>query len=1492
MGLIFYFLRALSLVSFVVYATTACKPTDNRITASPNKTAEQSGNTIDPPGPLANDADDKQLRKQFLSLVERYKSLRQNEFSLTASKTKLSADRRPKTLNIKMRAPTSMIAKTAGKQGATDQGAALRAAGGKIRKEFRSANVVSVVFPDADDDRYMAAVIEFLSKDHRTEKVEPDFIVNAIATPNDPRFSDLWGLKNNNNLDINVLPVWDTTTGTRNVVVGIIDTGIDCNHPDLATNCWVNPGEDGPDTTGKNKRANGIDDDGNGYIDDWQGWNFITENNNAMDDNKHGTHVAGTIGAIGNNNLGVVGVNWQVSLVPLKFLSASGSGSVSDAIEAIDYATKMKFFLTNNSWGGGAYSDLLSQAIERASAAGILFVAAAGNSADNNDQNPTYPASYDANNIISVAAINSSGRLTSFSCYGKKTVDVAAPGDGILSTVPGGGYASLRGTSMASPHVAGALALLKAQFPTETAMTLRNRLFQSVSLLPETGDQSKVATGGIINITSAMNVVPDVTPPTAPTSLTVIDRDFVASNAAQRNYSGILKANVSFQGSVDDVKPNKVYRYQLRLSQFPITDDDAWVKATPATIESIDTSSQDNLVKIILTNVPLSFNGFIAARGYDSSDNPSSLSESVKFKSITFTARETYDGSTPVSWPNAWVIEDDPTRGKVYSDGVGSYPPNTTKRMTLREFRIPQGFSRLALRYWTRYSIDSFGAYWGSPEDFGRVYVQGEFGFNTKIDEVTGSSGWTQRTIDLTALAWDAKSRGRDTLVVFFELSSGSFSQDSGWLVDDIEFSANDVMVRAQGIPDEVSTSQNLSVQFLAVDGSFYTAKYLPERFGSCTSGIFEPADATIPFATPFSINHEPKQYGRKSLCVKAKVKGITNPVFLNYQWNYESVSSFVDASGFPTGRNNIRSFQLKVEPSAGSSATEYRYGIANNYEGIPLSEICTKASSPIRYSDWLPISQPQSVTLSDSFSGNDVIGVLCVSGRSAEGVHQLTPRYYSWTGDYQGPEVKLNANISWTNKLSSFTASLTGPETLSSCKMKIIPGSITTCPPVSDGYENCSNQPSQHTVNINQDGYHSLCAYGFDKVGNPSPNAARIYWTRDTTPPTAILSGSPPINSTMPTAKIWVSGSGMFFYRFATATRAADCKSWSGLLLAHNPITLNLVPGGDGPRVLCVKGYDSVDNEQLTPTVMSWTQDSVALPIAFTGLPAEFSNAKALNVKISAGENGSYSYVVVPGTNCSAGNLSWSSARQLAQSITDALPAADGTYTLCAMFTDTAGNKLVSPASYTWTKLTAPPTAQVTSGIPLAPSSATTINLQIGGAYVGAYQFALLKSWNSACTTGVTYSAWASSSSPLSAVINSPSNNFMTLCVIGRDMAGNVQTTPTIIRWLRLGNAPVNSMSAVFATIQTGNRRAGSLAMTYTRLNNTSAAESATGIMCRLNTSNGALTNCISRSVTFNTGSTTSTATFSNMSKGAWVNVLLPSQPERGRAQPLVFNY
>jgi subtilisin family serine protease len=338
--------------------------------------------------------------------------------------------------------------------------------------------------------------------------VEPDFAIAPSALPNDPSFSRLWGLHNVGqsggvaDADIDAPEAWNTTTGSRNVVVAVIDTGIDYGHPDLAANVWTNPGEVAGD---------GIDNDRNGYVDDVRGWDFANNDADPMDDNGHGTHVSGTIGAVGDNGVGVAGVNWQVSIMGLKFLSGSGSGSTSGAIAAINYATRMRrdfginVVATNNSWGGGGFSTGLRDAIEVGGQAGILFVAAAGNDGRNNDATPSYPASYTSQSIISVAATDRSNALATFSNYGVTGVDLAAPGVGIYSTTPGNNYASYSGTSMATPQVTGAVALMAAANPQATAAQIRTAILATAA--PTASLAGKVATGGLLNVQAAVNAI-------------------------------------------------------------------------------------------------------------------------------------------------------------------------------------------------------------------------------------------------------------------------------------------------------------------------------------------------------------------------------------------------------------------------------------------------------------------------------------------------------------------------------------------------------------------------------------------------------------------------------------------------------------------------------------------------------------------------------------------------------------------------------------------------------------------------------------------------------------------------------------------------------------------------------------------------------------------------------------------------------------------------
>jgi serine protease len=348
------------------------------------------------------------------------------------------------------------------------------------------------------------AALEKLKGNAAVLYAEPDYTVHAAVTPNDSRYSELWGMNNTgqtggvDDADIDAPEAWDISTGNRSVVVGVIDTGIDYNHPDLAANAWVNPNEIAGD---------GIDNDNNGYIDDVHGINAITGTGDPMDDNNHGSHVSGTIGAEGNNGEGVVGVNHQVSIVGCKFLDSAGSGATSDAITCIDYMVALgnngtKVRALNNSWGGGGFSQALADAVTTSEQADILFVAAAGNSATDNDTNPSFPSNYENANVLAVASTTASDTMSSFSQWGATTVDLGAPGSAILSTVAGGGYESFSGTSMATPHVTGAAALVLSVNPNLTAIELKEILMAS-------GDDNaalvgKTVTGKRLNVRNAL----------------------------------------------------------------------------------------------------------------------------------------------------------------------------------------------------------------------------------------------------------------------------------------------------------------------------------------------------------------------------------------------------------------------------------------------------------------------------------------------------------------------------------------------------------------------------------------------------------------------------------------------------------------------------------------------------------------------------------------------------------------------------------------------------------------------------------------------------------------------------------------------------------------------------------------------------------------------------------------------------------------------------
>jgi subtilisin family serine protease len=339
--------------------------------------------------------------------------------------------------------------------------------------------------------------------DASVEYAEPNYVYRASVVPDDPRFESLWAMQNENDADIDADEAWDTQTGSRDVLIAIIDTGVDYTHEDLAANMWRNPGE-----VGEGRETNGIDDDGNGFVDDVFGWDFTGGDNDPIDDNAHGSHVAGTIAAVGNNGIGVVGVNWQASIMALKFLDRNGSGNTADAIAAITYAAQNGAQVLNNSWGGGGFSQALLEAIEFARDRNALFIAAAGNEGRDTDALPTYPAGYDVDNVVAVAASDRNDRLASFSNFGATSVDLAAPGVGILSTTPGNAYQSFDGTSMATPHVSGVAGLVLAAYPELAPRAAAIRIVGGSDIVPAFA--AGTSSSGRLNATGALATAPRV----------------------------------------------------------------------------------------------------------------------------------------------------------------------------------------------------------------------------------------------------------------------------------------------------------------------------------------------------------------------------------------------------------------------------------------------------------------------------------------------------------------------------------------------------------------------------------------------------------------------------------------------------------------------------------------------------------------------------------------------------------------------------------------------------------------------------------------------------------------------------------------------------------------------------------------------------------------------------------------------------------------------
>ncbi len=394
---------------------------------------------------------------------------------------------------------------------------------------------------------------DWLSGLGNVEFFEPNFTRQLyIEEPNDPGYEFDYALDNQgffpNSLadaDMDALEAWDITTGDRDTIVAVMDTGVNYLHEDLAANMWVNPGE---------IPGNERDDDGNGFIDDIHGYDFGERDADPMDEEGHGTAVAGTIGAVGNNGVGTVGVNWTTQIMALKIAAADGSLDSAAIIEAVNYATMMRLRgtnvrVSNHSYGGGPPSEADRTSIEAHRDANILYVAAAGNGGidgigDSNDRAPDYPASYPYDNIIAVAATDAADNIASFSNYGINNVDLGAPGVEIMTTMVEGGYGYIDGTSFSSPYTAGVAALVGAHAPTATYSEIRQAILEGVDRIPSMN--GKVFTGGRLNARGALEAIERIKPPVALVSgngVAISDGDLTPQLADNTDFGSVSAAN-------------------------------------------------------------------------------------------------------------------------------------------------------------------------------------------------------------------------------------------------------------------------------------------------------------------------------------------------------------------------------------------------------------------------------------------------------------------------------------------------------------------------------------------------------------------------------------------------------------------------------------------------------------------------------------------------------------------------------------------------------------------------------------------------------------------------------------------------------------------------------------------------------------------------------------------------------------------------------------
>lgn len=547
--------------------------------------------------------------------------------------------------------------------------------------------------------------LEKLADDPRIRYAVPNHIFELDAVPSrqpDDLDPQLWGMKS-----IHAPEAWAVSTGSSTgPIIAVLDTGVDLEHPDLKANLWTNPRE---------IPGNGIDDDGNGAVDDVHGYNPHDNSGNIQDGHRHGTHTAGTIGAVGDNGRGVVGVNWQAQIMPIKIFDDEGRTSASAIIKGLEYANKMGARITSNSWGGSQFNPAIRDAFASSSA---LHIAAAGNRRQNTDVSGHYPSAYDIPNMISVAATAPDDSRASFSNYGPLTVDLAAPGKDILSTVPGGGTEVLSGTSMACPHVAGVAALIATVYPSASNDDIKNRLLTGTDKVEAL--RGVVSTGGRLN--AANSLESDPIAPSAP------DR-FTAQSGDARSLT------LTWEAPGDDGNKGTAAFYDLRVSEKPITDDESFELARRVPVAGPrPAGSRETAV------VPVRPSGqekqlYLALRA---ADNVGNVSGMVTTRGTVRASRTAFQDTGASGWS---------VKGDWARDGEGVWASQAVLGSTTMLASPPislKGMKNATLVFDSRLGL--------SQEDVLWIQVSRDGGDTWKpVGHLEGKSDWQPQAFDLSA---------------------------------------------------------------------------------------------------------------------------------------------------------------------------------------------------------------------------------------------------------------------------------------------------------------------------------------------------------------------------------------------------------------------------------------------------------------------------------------------------------------------------------------------------------------------------------------------------------------------------------------------------------------------------------------------------------------------------------------------------------------------